>query len=100
GESIDTTSAQGRFFFSIIASFAELERELISERTKFSLKALKESGIKLGKPAWSDKDQIIRAKKAYEMHKTMKIQPICDELGISRVTFYKYIKWAENQGID
>lgn len=32
-ESIDTTSAMGRFFFHIIAAMAELERGMISERT-------------------------------------------------------------------
>lgn len=33
-EKLDTQSAMGRFFFTIAAAFAEMERNLISERTK------------------------------------------------------------------
>lgn len=40
-ESIDTSSAMGRFFFHIIAAMAELERGLISERTKAGIDAMK-----------------------------------------------------------
>lgn len=38
-EQIDTTTAMGRFFFHVIAAFGELERGLISERTKAGIKA-------------------------------------------------------------
>lgn len=43
-ESIDTQSAMGKFFFSIAASFAEMERNLISERTRDALRYKKEKG--------------------------------------------------------
>lgn len=33
-EKIDTRSAKGRFFLNIMASLAQMERELISERTR------------------------------------------------------------------
>ncbi len=36
-ESIDTTTAMGRFFFTVLAALAALERDLISERTKMAL---------------------------------------------------------------
>jgi site-specific DNA recombinase len=36
-ESIDTTSAMGRFFFTLLAALAALERDLISERTKMAM---------------------------------------------------------------
>lgn len=39
-----------RFILHIISSIAEYEARLISERTKQSLKAKKDKGIKLGKP--------------------------------------------------
>ena len=38
-DNIDTTTVQGRLMFNIFASFAELERELISERTRAGLAA-------------------------------------------------------------
>jgi DNA invertase Pin-like site-specific DNA recombinase len=37
GQSMNTASAMGRFFLSTMASFAELERNLISERTAAAL---------------------------------------------------------------
>jgi DNA invertase Pin-like site-specific DNA recombinase len=44
------TGATGRFLLTQMASVAELERGLISERTKAALKAAKARGIKLGNP--------------------------------------------------
>ena len=37
GQAINTASAMGRFFLSMMAGFAELERNLISERTKAAM---------------------------------------------------------------
>ena len=36
--------------FTLFGLFAELERDLISQRTKEALKSRKEQGVKLGKP--------------------------------------------------
>ncbi|SDL64455.1 Resolvase, N terminal domain [Arthrobacter sp. ok362] len=33
-DSIDTTTASGRFFFNVMASLAQMERELMVERTR------------------------------------------------------------------
>ncbi len=38
---IDTSTPSGRFFFHVMASLAEMERELIVERTKAGLEAAK-----------------------------------------------------------
>jgi DNA invertase Pin-like site-specific DNA recombinase len=43
-EQLDTTSAYGKFFFHVIASFAQLERDLISERTRAGIAAAKARG--------------------------------------------------------
>jgi DNA invertase Pin-like site-specific DNA recombinase len=44
GQTINTASAMGRFFLSMMASFAELERNLIAERTQQALQHKKASG--------------------------------------------------------
>ncbi|WP_437742852.1 recombinase family protein [Sorangium sp. So ce302] len=49
-DGIDTSTPAGRFSFTIIAAMAELERELIRERTKAGLQAAKRRGAKLGRP--------------------------------------------------
>ncbi len=47
-ESLDTRSAIGKFAFTLMASLAELERGIISERTRAALAHKKERGGKLG----------------------------------------------------
>ena len=47
---IDPSSATGRFMLTMMASIAELERRIISQRTKAALKAKKARGEKLGSP--------------------------------------------------
>jgi DNA invertase Pin-like site-specific DNA recombinase len=43
-EAIDTTTGQGRFFFTLLAAFAEFERNMIIERTKAGKAARAASG--------------------------------------------------------
>lgn len=47
-ESLDTGSAMGRFFFTLTAALAEMERGIISERTTGALKHIRASGRKTG----------------------------------------------------
>lgn len=47
-ENLDTSSAMGRFFVSMVASLAQLERETIGERTKDVLQAKKRRGERVG----------------------------------------------------
>jgi len=50
-DSLDTDSPQGECMANMLASFAQLERRLISERTKNALAVVKAKGTKLGKPS-------------------------------------------------
>ena len=47
-EKIDTSSAQGRFFLTIMGAMSEMERGLISERTAEALTHIRKSGRKTG----------------------------------------------------
>lgn len=49
-DSIDTSTATGRFTFHVIAAVAELEREMIRERTRAGLAAARRRGQRLGRP--------------------------------------------------
>lgn len=44
GQSVDTSSAAGKFFITVIAGAAEMERNLISERTSAVLQSKKKRG--------------------------------------------------------
>jgi len=62
--SVDTTTPQGRFFVQVIGAVAELERELIRERTRDKLQHLKSKGKVLGRPRGS-RDLKVRRKSGY-----------------------------------
>lgn len=47
-EAIDTTTAMGEFFFTVMAALGQLERRLIGERTKEALSHKRRNGQKLG----------------------------------------------------
>jgi len=61
---IDTGTAQGKFFFTIVGAFAELEREIIRERIYAGLARAKAEGKNLGRRKGS-KDKNPRSKKGY-----------------------------------
>lgn len=48
GESLDTESSLGRFFFTLTAALAEMERGLVGERTKAALKKKRDNDEKTG----------------------------------------------------
>jgi len=47
---VDMTTPQGQFVANVMASFAEMERELIRQRTRDALQAKKARGHRLGRP--------------------------------------------------
>lgn len=90
GDSIDTTTPMGRFFFRVMASIAELERDMIAERTKDGLKAARARGRSGGRPK-ADPAAIERAAKMYESG-SFSVREITEASGISKSTFYRYVK--------
>lgn len=53
-QQLDTTTPMGDMMFTVFAGIAQLERDMISERTKASLARLKASGHILGRPKEHD----------------------------------------------
>src|SRR5438093_7222228 len=49
-EAIDTGTPLGKFFFTIVAAFAELERNVIRERVRDGIKRARQQGKRLGRP--------------------------------------------------
>lgn len=90
GANIDTTTANGRLIFGIFASLAEFEAELIRERTQAGLEAARARGRKGGRKHGLSKAQVRLAQAAMQSRDT-KVSELCKELGITRVTLYRYI---------
>jgi len=63
-QNIDTDTPMGKFFFTILSGFAEMEREIIKERIKLGLERRKKEGKLLGRPIGS-KDKKYRKKSGY-----------------------------------
>lgn len=85
---VDTTTPQGKLMYSIIAAFAEYEREINRERTLAGLEAAKKRGVKLGpKFKLTDKD----VKKMKQMREAgMPVKDILDYFDIVKITYYRY----------
>ena len=92
-ESIDTSSSSGKLIFHIFDALAEFERNLIRERTQAGLSAARARGRRGGRPkALSDEKQALVVKLYDE--KQHSIDQICEMMGISKPTLYKYIEAA------
>lgn len=57
-EGVDTSTAQGKMVFGVMASLAEFERELIRERIHAGLRRARSKGKRLGRPSRLSSDQI------------------------------------------
>ena len=90
GANIDTTTASGKLVFGIFAALAEFERELIRERTLAGLQAACARGRKGGRKFSLSKAQVRLAQAAMRNRDT-KVSEICEELGVMRVTLYRYV---------
>ena len=94
-ESIDTTTSGGKLVFHIFGALAEFEREIIRERTNAGLSAARARGRKGGRPKALSKSKAEMARQLYQ-DRSHSIDEICKTLGISRTTFYRYVRAGEN----
>ena len=93
-DSIDTGTPSGRFFFHVMASLAEMERELIVERTRAGLDVARQLGRKGGrKPKMTD-SKIASAKKL--LASGIPAKDVAKNLGVSVPTLYRWIPASTN----
>ena len=91
-DNIDTTSSAGRFFFHLMASLAQMERELIVERTKAGLEAARKLGRVGGRRRLMTDGKISSATKLLKTG--MSPRDVANDLGISMATLYRWIPEA------
>lgn len=90
-DGIDTSNSIGQFFFHITGAFAELERNLIRERTKAGLDAARARGRKGGRKPSLNTKQIQMMLEIYNARSTS-VAEIHAQFKISRKTFYRYVE--------
>ena len=93
-DAIDTGTPSGRFFFHVMASLAEMERELTVERTRAGLEVARKLGRTGGRKRKMTDSKIESAKKLLANG-----VPPCDvahNLGVSVPTLYRWIPASAN----
>ena len=87
---------EGKFFFTVMAAFAELERDILYARTLAGLTAARAPGKAGGRPTVLDPDTLAaaRARRARGESPTQ----IAKALGVSRASVYRHLS-AESQEV-
>ncbi len=88
-DSIDTGTASGRFFFHVMASLAEMERELTLERTRAGLEVARQLGRIGGRKRQMTESKIKSAKKL--LASGVPPRDVASNLGVSVPTLYRWI---------
>ncbi|MEH7504931.1 recombinase family protein [Neobacillus drentensis] len=95
-DSIDTSTAIGKAMFKMLAVLAEMERDIISERTKAGLESARARGKNGGRPKKSQ-IKVKRALKLYDS-KEYSTKEIAEMTGVSVATLYRKIREREGAG--
>jgi len=88
-DAIDTSTPSGRFFFHVMASLAEMERELTVERTRAGLEVARQLGRKGGRKRQMTDSKIESAKKL--LASGVPPRNVAKNLGVSVPTLYRWI---------
>ncbi|SDI83271.1 Site-specific DNA recombinase [Arthrobacter subterraneus] len=91
-DAIDTTTVSGRFFFNVMASLAQMERELMVERTQAGLQAAREQGRIGGRKRVMTEAKIRSARKL--LNQGTPPREVANSLGVSVPTLYRWVPAA------
>jgi DNA invertase Pin-like site-specific DNA recombinase len=86
-EHIDTDTPTGRAMWQMIGVLAELERSMISERTRAGVKAAQRRGVKFGPKPKMNRQQIEHARKLIEQGEDR--QKVAALFKVGRKTLYR-----------
>ena len=88
-DAIDTGTPSGRFFFHVMASLAEMEHDLIVERTRTGLEVARQLGRKGGRKPKMTASKIDSARKL--LASGMPPKDVAQNLGVSVATLYRWL---------
>ena len=86
-DGIDTSTPAGRFFFHMMAALAEMERDLIRERTNAGLAAARARGRLGGRKPKLDASKLASARTLLDAK--VEVGVVAKNLGVSRTTLYR-----------
>lgn len=88
-DNIDTTTPTGKFFFTVLAAFAQLERDLIAERSRAGLAAARAQGRVGGRRRRMTDSKLEAARKLLRAGISPRI--VAKDLGVSLPTLYRWV---------
>ena len=88
-DQIDTSTTAGRFFFHVMASLAQMERDLIIERTRAGLDAARRQGRIGGRKRKMTDSKISAAKRLIQ--DGVPTREVAKNLGVSIPTLYRWL---------
>lgn len=97
GDSIDTSTATGRLFFTVLAAISQFETDLNRERTKEGIAAARRRGNTGGRPK-KDPGMVDRAIRMYNA-KTFTVREISQATGLSKSSIYRYVNNANLENL-
>lgn len=89
----ETSIPAGRFFFHVMSALAEMERELIVERTRAGLAAAREQGRIGGRRRIMTEEVVERCRRMLDAGATR--QQVAGVIGVDVKTIYRYLPVAE-----
>ena len=96
-ENIDTTSAMGQFFLTVLGSLAQFEREIMRERIKQGIDRAKSQGRKMGRP--TKMNDSLRSAVRLLYTKGASIRSIAKTCSVGIGTTYKIIQELEENNL-
>lgn len=93
-DNVDTSTPAGLFFFHVMASLAQMERELMAERTKAGLAAARAKGRVGGRKRKMTQSNIESAKQL--LANGMLPKDVAQNLGVSVPTLYRWVPASNN----
>ncbi len=87
-DNIDTTTPAGRFFFHVMTSLAQMECEMIAERTRAGLEAARKRGRIGGRRRLMTPSKVESAKKL--LNDGIPAREVADNFGVSIPTLYRW----------
>ena len=94
-ENIDTQTAMGQFFLTVLGSLAQFEREIMIERINAGIARAKAEGKKMGRPTKLNDSLINAVTMLYD--KGVSIRNISKTLGVGIGTCYKILAQKQSE---
>lgn len=95
---IDTSTPFGLYFYTMRAAQAELERQILSQRTRQGIEAARRRGVRIGRPPSIDADTLAAARRM--IGEGMTIAEAARALGVKRWTLSRSLQREEGASRD